>query len=39
MTNVLIASPTAIGAAQVVLVTLLACIVLLCVRAWCGVMG
>lgn len=39
MREVLIASPSALGAAQVVLVTFIACIVLLCVRAWCGVMA
>jgi hypothetical protein len=34
-----VATQSALGAPAVVLVTLLACIVLLCVRAWAGVMG
>jgi hypothetical protein len=37
--TVIIASPSALGAPAVVLVILIACIVLLCVRAWAGVMG
>jgi hypothetical protein len=37
--TVFFASPSALGAAEVVLVTFVACIVLLCVRAWCGTMG
>jgi hypothetical protein len=35
----LIATPSALGAPAVVLVTLVACIVVLGVRAWAGVVG
>jgi hypothetical protein len=37
--TVFIATPSALGAPIVVLVMLIACVVLLCVRAWAGVMG
>jgi hypothetical protein len=37
--TVFIATPSALGAPAVVLVTLIACIVLLGVRAWAGVVG
>lgn len=37
--SVFIATPSALGASTVVLVMLIACTVLLCVRAWAGVMG
>jgi hypothetical protein len=37
--SVFIATPSALGAPTVVLVMLIACTVLLCVRAWAGVMG
>jgi hypothetical protein len=39
MSGILLAGVGALASYQIVLVTLVACIVLLCVRTWLGVMG